>query len=175
MEDSFIVEKPPPTLWEVAHAYDVLGLPQTATRQDVELAARRLARVTHPDRPGGSSERYAEVVEAEKLVLKQLEKPLRPSDLAATLARVAHRRWFLQTAFRYYPRPAKAPPAQPTLSLVRVTRVKITPSTWLCQCSDGVERSIPRSPGEPLPHERAVITDEGLRLWFFNNVEVVHE
>lgn len=175
MTDSFIVEKPPPTMWEVAHAYDVLGVPQTATRQDVELAARRLARLTHPDRPGGSSERYAEAVEAEKLVLKQLEKPLRPSDLSAILARVTHRRWFLQTACRYYPRPAKAPPAQPALSLVRVTRVRITPSAWLCQCSDGVERSIPRSSGELLPYERAVIIDERLRLWFSNDVEVVHE
>ena len=46
-------QEPPMPL---AHAYSVLGLPPTASLEEVKRNYRNLARLFHPDRPGGYNE-----------------------------------------------------------------------------------------------------------------------
>ena len=47
--------------------YDVLGVPKTATADDIKKAFRKLARKHHPD-AGGSEERFKEINEAYEIL-----------------------------------------------------------------------------------------------------------
>lgn len=58
---------PPPKSWA-----DILGVPPTATREQVNEAFRSLASKHHPDRPGGSHERMAEISRARDDALRSL-------------------------------------------------------------------------------------------------------
>lgn len=53
------------------HWTEVLSLPKDAKRDDVRAAYRRLASAAHPDRPGGSHERMAELNRAQDEALKE--------------------------------------------------------------------------------------------------------
>jgi hypothetical protein len=49
--------------------WEVLGVPRNSTREDVKAAYRRLASAAHPDKPGGSHERMAELNAAQEAAL----------------------------------------------------------------------------------------------------------
>lgn len=51
--------------------WSVLGLAQTATREQIEAAYRSLARERHPDRPGGSHDLMADLNRAREQGLKE--------------------------------------------------------------------------------------------------------
>jgi hypothetical protein len=53
--------------------YKVLGIPRTATEEDIKTAYRKLSLGCHPDRPTGSTEKMAELNQAND-VLSDLEK-----------------------------------------------------------------------------------------------------
>lgn len=53
--------------------WEVLGVAQTASREDVQNAYRALARVHHPD-AGGNADSFRRVVEAYKLALAEVER-----------------------------------------------------------------------------------------------------
>lgn len=57
---------PAPEQW-----FQVLGVPATATRAEIEAAYRRLAMQHHPDRPGGSAEQMARINRARDDGLEQ--------------------------------------------------------------------------------------------------------
>lgn len=44
--------------------YAVLGVPRNAKQDEIKKAHRKLATETHPDKPGGSEERFHEIGEA---------------------------------------------------------------------------------------------------------------
>lgn len=44
--------------------YKILGIPRNATKEDIKKAYRRLAHLYHPDKAGGSGERFKEINEA---------------------------------------------------------------------------------------------------------------
>ncbi len=44
--------------------YAILGVPRSAKQDEIKKAHRKLANETHPDKPGGSEERFHEVGEA---------------------------------------------------------------------------------------------------------------
>ena len=44
--------------------YSVLGIPKTATDQDIKAAYRKLAKEHHPDRTGGDDTRFKQINEA---------------------------------------------------------------------------------------------------------------
>jgi curved DNA-binding protein CbpA len=44
--------------------YEILGVPSSASLEDIKQAWRRLARIHHPDRKGGSIDRMAEINKA---------------------------------------------------------------------------------------------------------------
>ena len=53
--------------------YEVLGIPQTATDDEIKAAYRKLAKKYHPDLNGGSAEaeaRMKEVTEAYNILIK---------------------------------------------------------------------------------------------------------
>lgn len=50
--------------------WEVLGVPRNSRREDVRAAYRRLASTAHPDRPGGSHERMAELNAAQDAALR---------------------------------------------------------------------------------------------------------
>jgi len=50
--------------------YRLLGLPQTATKEEVKTAYRRLAKKYHPDMPNGNSEIYIKIKEAYEILAK---------------------------------------------------------------------------------------------------------
>lgn len=52
-----------------SHWSDVLKLPRDAQRSGIEAAYRRLASAAHPDRPGGSHERMAELNAAKEAAM----------------------------------------------------------------------------------------------------------
>ena len=52
-----------------SHWTEVLSLPKDARRDDVKAAFRRLAMVHHPDKPGGSHEKMAELNAAQEAAL----------------------------------------------------------------------------------------------------------
>lgn len=52
------------------NAYQILGLSRTATEDDIKKAYRKLAMKHHPDREGGSEEKFKEVKEAYEYLLK---------------------------------------------------------------------------------------------------------
>lgn len=52
------------------NAYQTLGLPRTATEDDIKKAYRKLAMKHHPDREGGSEEKFKEVKEAYEYLIK---------------------------------------------------------------------------------------------------------
>ncbi len=54
-----------------SHWTEVLSLPKDAKREDVKDAYRRLASAAHPDKPGGSHERMAELNAAQDAALKE--------------------------------------------------------------------------------------------------------
>lgn len=91
-----------PSFEEVAAAYDLLGLPQSATKDDLTRAFRRLARAAHPDRQGGASpDQYLELTRARDLIHAEIEKGV-PGSLKQTLGRLAYRRGFLRAAANYF-------------------------------------------------------------------------
>ena len=45
----------------MSHLYGVLGIPKNADNGQVKAAYRTLAKVCHPDRPGGSERRFREI------------------------------------------------------------------------------------------------------------------
>lgn len=57
--------------------FETLGLTESATLDEVEAAWKRLAGETHPDKPGGSADRFIEVRDAYKaakeIVLERME------------------------------------------------------------------------------------------------------
>ncbi len=53
--------------------YDILGVPKSATADEIKKAFRKLARKHHPDKEGGSEERFKEINEAYE-VLSDKEK-----------------------------------------------------------------------------------------------------
>jgi hypothetical protein len=53
------------------HWSEVLSLPKDARREDVKAAYRRLATQHHPDKPGGSHEKMAELNAAQEAALKE--------------------------------------------------------------------------------------------------------
>jgi hypothetical protein len=61
-------------------AYRVLGIRRGASSEELHDAYRRLVKQTHPDRPGGSAERFKEVQEAYE-TLRGRVRPLRTSSL----------------------------------------------------------------------------------------------
>lgn len=54
-----------------SHWTEVLSLPKDAKREDVKQAYRRLASAAHPDKPGGSHERMAELNAAQDAALRE--------------------------------------------------------------------------------------------------------
>jgi hypothetical protein len=60
---------PPPS-----SAFDELGLPRTASEDDVKAAFRRLAAERHPDRPGGSVDAMASLVSIRDQALRHLKR-----------------------------------------------------------------------------------------------------
>ncbi|MDP2650842.1 MAG: DnaJ C-terminal domain-containing protein [bacterium] len=48
--------------------YEILGIKKTASKEEVKKAYRSLAHKHHPDRPGGSAERFKEVSEAYQIL-----------------------------------------------------------------------------------------------------------
>lgn len=58
-------------------AYAILGLRPGAGRAEVNDAYRRLMKVHHPDRPGGDSNRAAEINRAYTLLRRRLGEPVR--------------------------------------------------------------------------------------------------
>lgn len=54
-----------------SHWTEVLSLPKDARREDVKAAYRRLASAAHPDKPGGSHERMAELNAAQDKALAE--------------------------------------------------------------------------------------------------------
>jgi len=48
--------------------YDILGIKKTATKEEIKKAYRSLAHKYHPDRPGGSAERFKEVSQAYQIL-----------------------------------------------------------------------------------------------------------
>lgn len=52
------------------NAYQILGLPRTATEDDIKKAYRKLAMKHHPDREGGSEEKFKEIKEAYEYLMK---------------------------------------------------------------------------------------------------------
>src|SRR3972149_4021435 len=48
--------------------YDILGIKKTASKEEIKKAYRSLAHKYHPDRPGGSAERFKEVSEAYQIL-----------------------------------------------------------------------------------------------------------
>ncbi len=61
-------------LTAVSDAYEVLNLPETATKREVMLTYRKLALQYHPDR-GGNAEIFKEVSEAYQTVKKVMDDP----------------------------------------------------------------------------------------------------
>jgi curved DNA-binding protein CbpA len=45
----------------MSHLYGVLGIPKNADNARVKVAYRTLAKACHPDRPGGSEQRFREI------------------------------------------------------------------------------------------------------------------
>lgn len=45
----------------MAHLYEVLGIPKNADNARVKAAYWTLAKTCHPDRPGGSEQRFREI------------------------------------------------------------------------------------------------------------------
>lgn len=72
----------------VKRAREVLGLPPLASQAELRRAFREAAKTAHPDRPGGSAERFREVVEAYHL-LQHLKPTARTSQPPATVERAA--------------------------------------------------------------------------------------
>lgn len=58
---------------ESFNAWAELGLQSDASRDDVERAYRRLAKIYHPDVPGGSASDFARIARAHRELLAQLE------------------------------------------------------------------------------------------------------
>lgn len=58
---------------KIQEALEVLGLPTMVTRKEVKKRYRELARRYHPDRPGGDTEKMAEVQRAYELLETYME------------------------------------------------------------------------------------------------------
>lgn len=69
---------------EIENLYAALGVPQTATQQDIQAAYRKLARELHPDvcREAGASEKFSFVSKAYS-VLRDTEKRARYDEMIA--------------------------------------------------------------------------------------------
>jgi curved DNA-binding protein CbpA len=57
---------------EVAHAFDVLGLPRDASFPDIRQRYRLLAKRAHPD-TGGDQEQFKQINAAYKCLIKWIE------------------------------------------------------------------------------------------------------
>ncbi len=69
----------------VAESYKLLGLPLCATEQEIKSAYKRLALKYHPDRPGGSNEKFVALQNAYEILTGQV----RASDLQMDTSTVA--------------------------------------------------------------------------------------
>jgi len=65
----------------------VLGVPPGASSEQLHDAYRRLVKQTHPDRPGGSAQRFAEVQEAYE-TLRDRPRPAESEDVAGRMAKL---------------------------------------------------------------------------------------
>ncbi len=91
-----------PSLAEIAAAYDLLGLPQSATEDDLTRAFRRLAPKVHPDYQGDAlQDQYFRLTRARDLIRAEIKEGV-PTSLARVLARLAYRRGFLRAAANYF-------------------------------------------------------------------------
>ena len=67
--------------------YRVLGVPWNVSSEQLHDAYRRLVKETHPDRPGGSAERFAEVQEAYE-TLRTRVRPTASADVNDRMAKL---------------------------------------------------------------------------------------
>jgi len=58
--------------------YRLLGLPQTATKEEIKKAYRTLSKRYHPDMPNGNSEIYIKIKEAYEILAKGEPVPVQP-------------------------------------------------------------------------------------------------
>ena len=56
----------------LSSCYNMLGVPKSATKADVEHASRERARKCHPDRPGGSNKCFIDLTFCKALVLDHI-------------------------------------------------------------------------------------------------------
>jgi DnaJ-like protein len=69
-------------------AYGVLGIDEGASREEIESAYRRAAKLAHPDVAGGDRDRWDLLIEARDLLLGARGGDLVPVHVAVELARV---------------------------------------------------------------------------------------
>ncbi len=48
--------------------YEILGIPDNASEEEIKKAFRELAKKYHPDRPGGDAEKFKKIVEAYRVL-----------------------------------------------------------------------------------------------------------
>ena len=54
--------------------YDILGLPETATHEEIKKTYRKLSLQYHPDRPGGDQTKYQKINEAYEILGDEQKK-----------------------------------------------------------------------------------------------------
>ncbi len=64
---------PPPVEAKTEPCFEVLGLPETATLEEVKARFKALAVIHHPDKPGGDEERFKQIQAARVRCLEYLK------------------------------------------------------------------------------------------------------
>ncbi len=72
----------------VAESYKILGLPLCATEQEIRSAYKRLARQYHPDRPGGTKEKFVALQNAYEILTGHTKNADLQSDGSAPTTEV---------------------------------------------------------------------------------------